>query len=67
MTVTLSLTTGEKLRLDRNYRIDQIAAMINEARGGDELIALLNNSTPPRYLRVDPAAVVAITDDGKPY
>lgn len=67
MTVIVTLDTGDSYRLDRNLRTDQVAATINEARGGGKLVEFQNDATPSRAIYIDPDHVVSIKNDGYAY
>jgi hypothetical protein len=67
MTVVVTLDNGDSHLLDRNLRTDQVAATINEARGGGKLVPFQNNATPSRTIYIDPDHVVTIKNDGYAY
>ena len=67
MTVIVTLDTGEKRRLDRNLRTDDVAGRINTGRGRDTLLAFENDATPSRTIWIDPDHVVSVENDGYPY
>jgi len=67
MVVVITLSTGEKYRIDRSERLDLVTEVVNDARGSGRLISLPNDATPSRKFSIDPDAVVSITDDGHSY
>jgi hypothetical protein len=67
LTVVIKLDSGDSYLLDRNLRTDQVAAAINDARGGGKLVELRSNATPSRAIYIDPDHVVSIENDGYSY
>jgi hypothetical protein len=67
MTVIVTLDTGDSHRLDRNLRTDQVASMINEARGEGKLVPFQNDATPSRTIYIDPDHVISVKNDGYSY
>jgi len=65
MTVIIGLNTGDKHRVDRRARVDQVAKLVEEARqAGLPLMVLEDDSTPSRAFYIAPYCVVSIIDDG---
>jgi hypothetical protein len=67
MVVVIEMSTGQQHHVDRNDRLDLVAAKVNKARGSGQLIEFRNNATPSRAFHIDPDKVVSISDDGYPY
>jgi hypothetical protein len=62
LAIVLTMRNGSAVRLDRNLRLDQVAATINNSRGAGKLIQFGNDRTPPRNVWVDPAEVMRVED-----
>jgi hypothetical protein len=67
MPVILELSTGQRVKLDRNLMLHNVAQQINDKRGCSKLIEFPDNNTPSRQVFIDPDNVIAMWHDGHNY